>query len=55
MHNHPENLKEIAGCQHLKYALPDVDTADIAPLFEPSFRFIGEAREKSQGGCLSHA
>lgn len=49
IHNHPDNLKPPAGFKHLKFTLADIDTADIAPAFGPTFDFIEGARSSNQG------
>lgn len=44
VHNHPDNLKPPGGIQHLKFELPDVESADIAACFQPAFECIEGAR-----------
>ncbi|KAL3135874.1 hypothetical protein ABBQ32_007430 [Trebouxia sp. C0010 RCD-2024] len=49
IHNNPENLKVPKGFHQLKMTVADVHTQDITPYFNPSYDFIEEARNSSQG------
>lgn len=55
MHNNPEDLRPQPGVKHLTFCLPDVATANIAPLFQSSYVFIEEAKKLGHGEATCYA
>lgn len=52
VHNNPEDLRPQPGVKHLTFCLPDVATANIAPLFQSSYVFIEEAKKLGHAALI---